>query len=135
MSILRHLVKEATFLKVMRLLFGEEELPGDDRMKLQSITELSALSAGNKEITSQSGVSKESFSGVMSRVSENLGDMQSVQKELKAFTEGIVSGKAYSPRELLLYQIKASQFGLGVELVSKVGESASSTLRKLEQGH
>lgn len=45
-----------------------------------------------------------------------------------------LSGKKFEPRELLYYQIRASQFGLGVELISKVAESVSAALRKFEQG-
>lgn len=104
-------------------------------MKSISGIDLSILSKGIKNIPNPTEVSKESFSGVLNRVSEQSGDLKTLQKDLKSFTEGIIQGKAYSPRELLFYQIKASQFGLGVELISKVGESASATLRKLEQGH
>ncbi len=37
------------------------------------------------------------------------------------------------PAELLQYQLRAGQFGIQVELVSKVGESLSGSLRKLQQ--
>jgi hypothetical protein len=77
---------------------------------------------------------KGSFNEVLKGVSSG-NDIISLQKDLKTFTEGVVSGKSFSPRDLIIYQIKAGQFGLGVELVSKVAESASATIKKLEQGH
>lgn len=75
-----------------------------------------------------------SFKDVLKGLSSS-NDIVSLQKDLKTFTEGIVAGRSFSPRDLILYQIKAGQFGLGVELVSKVAESASATIKKLEQGH
>jgi len=55
-----------------------------------------------------------------------------LHKELKAIQEKALEGGAFQARELLLYQIKAGEFNLRVELVSKVAESLLGTLRKLQ---
>jgi len=44
----------------------------------------------------------------------------------------VASGHNFVPRELLLYQIKASQLHLQVELVSKAAESMLATVRKFQ---
>ena len=53
-------------------------------------------------------------------------------QELGELQNKILSSKVISPQELLLYQVKASQFGLGVELVSKIAESFSVSVRKFQ---
>ena len=66
-----------------------------------------------------------------------LGIKQSLQQE-DAFAEisnvekQIVSGKEFSPKELLGYQIKVARFGIRVELTSKVAEGVLGTVRRLE---
>jgi len=49
------------------------------------------------------------------------------------FEKAVAGGKAISPKELLVFQIRASQFGVHVELLSKVAESGLSTVRRLQQ--
>jgi hypothetical protein len=75
-----------------------------------------------------------SFKDVMKSVAK-AGDLGGLQKDLNLFSQSVMAGKKFNPQDLIVYQMKAGQFGLGVELVSKVAESASATLRKLEQGH
>lgn len=101
-------------------------------MKVSSIQ--SAQSIGMVKETLPTAGQQTSFKDVLKGVS-SANDIVSLQKDLKSFTDGVVSGKSFSPRDLILYQIKAGQFGLGVELVSKVAESAGATIKKLEQGH
>ncbi len=55
--------------------------------------------------------------------------------ELKSLKEKLLGGAEIPPKELLLYQIRASEYGLKVELVSKVGESLSASLKKLQSGN
>ena len=43
-----------------------------------------------------------------------------------------MSGGKLTPAQLITYQIKAGDFGLRVQLVSKVAESAVSTLKRLQ---
>jgi hypothetical protein len=56
----------------------------------------------------------------------------SIFTEVAAIQKRILDGKKLSTQELLVYQIKANQFGLHVELVSKVAESSLSTLKRLQ---
>ncbi len=86
-----------------------------------------------KPVSTQAQDSKVSFKDVMNRVDG--GTLGKLQQELNTFTQGVMNGKVFSPKDLIVYQIKAGQFGLGVELVSKLAESVSSTVKKLEQGH
>jgi hypothetical protein len=55
-----------------------------------------------------------------------------LHKELGAIQQKAIGGGALEARELLLYQIKSSNFNLRVELVSKLSESLLGTLRKLQ---
>lgn len=41
-------------------------------------------------------------------------------------------GFKISPQELIVYQVRAGQFGLRVELLSKLAESAMSSIRKFQ---
>lgn len=52
--------------------------------------------------------------------------------ELGQMKAKALQGAKLSARDLILYQIKAAEFGLGVELVSKVAESVSVTVRKFQ---
>ncbi len=55
-------------------------------------------------------------------------------QEIQKMSSDLLTKKDPSPQELILYQIKSQQFGLRVELVSKVAESAASTFKKLQNG-
>lgn len=46
--------------------------------------------------------------------------------------EQLIRGVAISPRELIAYQIRAGEFGLQVELVSKIADGVLSTARRLQ---
>ena len=54
--------------------------------------------------------------------------------EIVAFEQRIQGGPALSAQDLILYQIKAGRFGLGVEMVSKLAEGMMSTVRRFQQG-
>jgi len=58
----------------------------------------------------------------------------SLHKELLHFKEQILSGKTFSPKELLVYQIRASEFNLRVELLAKIADALLATTRKLQSG-
>ena len=51
---------------------------------------------------------------------------------MNQLTERVLRGDKLNSRELLLYQVKAGQFGMHVELISKVAESGSASVRKLQ---
>ena len=52
--------------------------------------------------------------------------------ELLKLREGLAAGKTFTPHELLRYQITASNFGLRVELVSKLADGLLTTVKKLQ---
>ena len=72
------------------------------------------------------------FKQILSNVTESKPDQKNVFQEITELQQKLISGNKIPPKELLLYQIKAGQFGLRVELVSKVADSALSTARKLQ---
>lgn len=52
--------------------------------------------------------------------------------ELQQLQQKILKTQNPTARDLLLYQVRAAQFGMGVELVSKIAESVSATIRKFQ---
>jgi hypothetical protein len=54
-------------------------------------------------------------------------------QEILTLQTRLLGAKELSPKELIVYQVKASQFGLQVELLSKVSESIVATVRKFQQ--
>ncbi|MCB0321604.1 MAG: hypothetical protein KDD60_11820 [Bdellovibrionales bacterium] len=81
-------------------------------------------------------------------VQGNQGGFQGVMNSLRGGTKAIPTdpfqamqqlstrltrGESLSPGELIQYQVRAGEFGVRVELVSKVAESLSASLRKLQQ--
>lgn len=57
---------------------------------------------------------------------------ESIYQQIRAYEDRIQSGQRLSFQDLLNYQVKAARFGLCTELVSKVAESFSSTVKKLQ---
>lgn len=55
-----------------------------------------------------------------------------LHEDVARFQNQIVAGKDIPVKDLLYYQIRISQFGLRVELISKVAESAVSTVKKFQ---
>lgn len=53
-------------------------------------------------------------------------------EELQQIGQKLTANHSFSPRELLLYQIKASDYHLRVELVAKTAESMLGTVRKFQ---
>jgi len=51
---------------------------------------------------------------------------------MRELTQRIESGTRISSKELLLYQIRAGEYGMRVELVSKLADSANSSLKRLQ---
>jgi len=51
---------------------------------------------------------------------------------MRELSSKIESGSPLSSRALLLYQIRAGQYGMRVELLSKIAESANTSLKRLQ---
>ncbi len=75
-----------------------------------------------------------SFADVLAEKLSGLESMVGLRSyaDLAALRRKVLTAKSVSPGDLILYQVKASEFGLGVELVSKVAESMATTVRKFQ---
>jgi len=73
------------------------------------------------------------FDEVLRQTTPGPFDLQ-VHSELLQVERAVAGGKGVPLADLINIQIKAGQFGLRVELLSKVAESATTTLRKLQSG-
>ena len=94
--------------------------PSVSNVKAASVGE-SAIAKG-KQFSNvlQEARNEKVWSGLIS--SESFRDLRNLQNK-------ILHSQLISPKDLILYQIKSSQFGLGIELVSKVAESVSASIR------
>ena len=52
--------------------------------------------------------------------------------ELERMRERLLTARSFTPQELLAWQIRAGQFGLRVELISKVAEGIMGAARRLQ---
>ncbi len=57
------------------------------------------------------------------------GDLHQTLLRVK---DQIIQGKSFGPRELLIFQMQASELNLRVELLAKTADSALSSLRRLQ---
>ncbi|MCB0330296.1 MAG: hypothetical protein KDD70_11540 [Bdellovibrionales bacterium] len=73
-----------------------------------------------------------SFQDALSGAQQALKVPRDPFQAMKVLTERVTSGAQMKPRELLMFQIRAGEYGMTVELVSKVAESGSSSLRRLQ---
>lgn len=81
---------------------------------------------------------KQSFNDVLEEI-RNQPKLDSMlgldlHRDINTLKADLMAGRKIAPAELLLYQIKVGQFGLRVELLSKVAEGFLSTVRKFQQG-
>ncbi len=74
-----------------------------------------------------------SFKEVLAGVNSAMQESSDIFGSIRQFQSTVMSGRKISPKELLVFQIRASQFGVHVELLSKVAESGLSSLRRLQQ--
>lgn len=105
-------------------------------MKIQQLSALSNVHQNQQAPLSSTTGTGKSFSGVLNETkAEQLWTALTNPasfKELGALQSRILQSRSVSPRELILYQVKASHFGLGIELVSKVAESVSASIKKFQ---
>ena len=60
---------------------------------------------------------------------------QALSQRIESAQRNLVATRYAQAGELLRLQFKVGQYGLGIELVSRIGEGASGMLRRLEQNH
>ena len=68
---------------------------------------------------------KDLKTGAENKTADIYSEIQNMQKNL-------LNGKEFSGKDLIMYQIKAGQFNLRVELLSKVAEGMISSFRKFQ---
>lgn len=105
-------------------------------MKVDLIPTSTILPAGNTSGTAPAAPSTElrgKFEGLLNELHSRdiLGTRQ--HQELTVMQEKLSSATQLSPRELLFYQMRVGEFGLRVEMISKMSESAITTVKKLQQ--
>ncbi len=64
----------------------------------------------------------------------SIGDVfdTALHRDLLGIRDAAMQGKSLSARELLMYQIKAGELNLRVEMIGKVADSFQGTLKKLQ---
>lgn len=86
------------------------------------------INSGVAQLGSQKPSS--SFKELLSK-SDLLGS--GAHREMIAFEKQLLSNKKISPRELLMLQMRVGNYGLRIEMVSKLAEAGVAGLRKFEQ--
>jgi hypothetical protein len=80
----------------------------------------------------------ESFKEVLSNLNEKIAWDRvfgvADHKALGDFRQRVTRGAHFTNQELLSFQIRAGEFGLRVELISKLADSLVGTAKKFEQG-
>lgn len=103
-----------------------------------SVPQVSSLALGQPAPSVQPQLrappGSKSFAGLLREKISKLDSIVGEQAfhDLMVMRQRAMSAKEISPKDLILYQIKSSEFGLGVELLSKVAESVSTTVRKFQ---
>ncbi len=103
-------------------------------MKIQPSTLLKTtrINAGKPSVAGPASPgNKVKFDSLMDKLRVKGGDLHA---EMVQFRDKIVQGKEFNHQELLYYQVRAGEFGMKVELYSKLAESLSSTLKRFQQG-
>lgn len=80
--------------------------------------------------------STKSFQDVADAIAARKDDLlgSNLQHDLQALQDKVLGGQAVSGRELISYQIRAQEFGLRVELLTKLADAGLHTVRRLQQG-
>lgn len=91
--------------------------------------EISSKNSGSVNNSAASGAANVKPPTLLSEV---MGEK--LQAELATLRAKITRKGNIDARDLLLYQIRSGEFGLRVELISKVADSLLATTRKLQSG-
>ena len=102
-------------------------------MQIPGLKDLSAQTLSlDPVVTPGKSPSGKGFNSVMQEVnSRSSGDLH---EAINAMEKQILSGKQISPSDLISFQMITSRFNMKVELISKVAESVSGTIKKFQQG-
>ncbi|MGI6525736.1 MAG: hypothetical protein ACOX2O_10690 [Bdellovibrionota bacterium] len=97
-------------------------------MKIEGIKN---ISPSKEIIVSQKGSSR-GFGEVLNQVQQSA--QKDFYQEIQGVYQELEKGSSLTPKDLFMYQVKAGNYFLKVELISKAAESASGTFRKLQNG-
>ena len=75
----------------------------------------------------------ESFREILERVARGLDGSSDPFQSTVDFERSVMKGEGFTPHEILVFQIRASQFSVHVELLSRAAESGLSMIRRLQQ--
>lgn len=73
-----------------------------------------------------------SFKSVLEKVTQGKQDPHELITQV---TQGLIKGRSFSSQELIGLQVVSGQYHIKLELLSKVGESASAVAKKFSQGN
>ena len=91
-----------------------------------------AVSVGINQVEEMESKTKSSFAAVFENLLTQGQLMEGMQQRLEGMQIKTLQSNQLSPRDLLLLQVEVGRFNMGVELVGKVAESASATIRRLQ---
>ena len=75
---------------------------------------------------------KLTFTEVLQGVRKSAETKTDLHAEIRELQQLLLSGRKIPPEKLLVYQIKAGQYGMRVELVTKLAESMLATVRRFQ---
>lgn len=101
-----------------------------------SLNAMAKVAETAKNLPAQGSKAGVSFQQVLekTKAADNVPQVKSGDAfaEIQAMQKSIMSAKELSGKDLILYQIKAGQFNLRVEMLSKVAEGVVGTFRKFQ---
>ena len=102
-----------------------------------SVKRIGSVQSEKLSVTSVNGEVATRFQDVLERAVQQKTTPAAIPRDpfqaMGQLSTRLLRKEAISPRELLLYQMRAGEFGVRVELASKVAESFNTALRKLQQ--
>ena len=101
------------------------EIKGISPQSLGSLPKVSLGGGGHTSATKD-------FSTVLNEVqAKSKGDLHDTVQQME---QQVLGGKDVSTKDLIVFQITAQRFGMHIELVTKVAESVSGTIKKFQTG-
>jgi len=99
-------------------------------VKIQVSSEISSQIKTPESIPAQ-GKGGVAFGEVFEGIKQKLG-LNEAHQATVGIQQKLISQTNVSPQQLLLYQIKVHELNIRTELLSKVGETLTSSVRKLQ---
>ena len=104
-------------------------------MKISALTKLAKSVMNGSGMLNGVSNSTPAGSGMsFSQVKSNIVGGNDTHSQLIQVQQKVLNGQELSHKELLMYQIKASDFHLQVEMLSKLGEGVTASIKRFQQG-